>query len=92
MDITKKEIRLKSGESIPAGSEVTWVDGNATVAGRRVSALTAARALGVDIPTEEDLNDWVTDSSVLSILGYNVELDGIDPEGSPSWFLAMGLI
>ena len=42
MNITKKEIRLKSGESIPAGSEV--------------------------------------------------EPDGIDPEGSPSWFLAMGLI
>jgi hypothetical protein len=92
MNITKHPIPLKDGTSLPAGSEVSWSAGKATVAGRRVSALGAAKALGIESPTDEELNHWVCDSIVDSVLGYRVEPDGCDEEGSPSWLLALGLI
>ncbi len=95
--LTKKTLKLKNGDVLPAGCAVSWKDGKATVhvsANRRVrvSALGAARALGIEIPSEEEIGYWVIDSVCDSILGYTVEPDGIDEEGSPSWLHAMGLV
>lgn len=44
------------------------------------------------VPTEEELSALVTDSVCPSVLGHEVESDGWDEEGSPSWLLALGLM
>jgi hypothetical protein len=43
-------------------------------------------------PSETCLNRWCMDSIVDSIGGCQVEPDGYDEEGFPSWLLALGLI
>ena len=96
METTKNTIKLKGGGEIPRGCAVTWNDGKATVHANgktyRVSALGAAKALGVDIPGLEALEEWTYDGICESVLGETVEPDGIDEHGSPSWLLAMGMI
>lgn len=52
---------------------------------------------GEGVPVEEppdraDLHRIVLDSMCPSITGYDVEPDGHDPDGAPSWLLALGLI
>lgn len=96
MEITKRPIKLKNGGEVPAGCPVTWRDGKATVHDGenryRISAVGAAKALGIELPSDEDLGRWVYDSVCESVLGYMIEPDGIDEKGSPSWLLAMKLI
>jgi alpha-amylase/alpha-mannosidase (GH57 family) len=85
---------------MPAGAVITWLDGKATATwwadGEAqklpISALSAAKGLGKEIPDTDQLTEWVHDSMCESILGENVEPDGIDEHGSPSWLLAMGMI
>jgi hypothetical protein len=95
-NVTHKSIPLKDGTEIPAGTEVRWMREIAilTVGKREVKipAATAAKAMGIAFPTIEQLEYWVSDGSCESILGENVEPDGIDEHGSPSWLLAFGLI
>lgn len=43
-------------------------------------------------PGMEDLEEWVCDSICESVLGEQVEPDGWDEHGSPSWLLALGMI
>lgn len=43
-------------------------------------------------PSVEEVDEWVNDGVCDSVLGEQVEPDGWDSEGSPSWLLAMGLI
>lgn len=99
-DLTKNPIPLKDGSVIPAGAVISWAKGrptatwsvNGEIRSARIRALTAADALGIERPDDAQISAWVTDSVCDSILGAQVEPDGIDPEGSPSWLLAMGLI
>jgi hypothetical protein len=89
-----------SSIEVPAGAEVTWVEGRPTMAwttdgetqSRRVTIMTAVRALGKTAPDDDQLREWVRDGVAESVLGERVEPDGIDEHGSPSWLLAMGLL
>jgi len=45
-----------------------------------------------DTPDYEFIREMVYDSVVSSLYDYDVEPDGHDPEGSPSWLLAIGLM
>lgn len=95
-DATIMPFKLKDGTEIPVGSHLFWGRGKAYVwyEGRhvRISPLTAARLLGIARPTLEQLQFWVYDSVCESILGEQVEPDGVDQYGSPSWLLAEGLV
>ena len=44
------------------------------------------------IPSEKTIEKWVYDSVCKSLNGANVEPDGWDSNGSPSWLLALGMI
>lgn len=55
------------------------------------SALTLFN-VGVEIPKLDDLNRWVWDSVCDSVAGEQVEPDGWDSNGYPSWLLALGMI
>lgn len=82
---------------VPRGSPIWFRDGKPFLklpdgAEGKISCRAAAKALGLERPTTEQITDWVTDSVCESMLGYTVEPDGIDEEGSPSWLLALGLI
>jgi hypothetical protein len=103
--ITTEPLSLKNRQTglvteVPAGAIVTWKDGNATITWtadgesqtRRISATTAARGLGLEAPSLEQLQEWVSDGIAESILGERVEPDGVDEHGSPSWISALGLI
>lgn len=96
MGRTIKPIPLKSGETIEPGASVRWVNGKALISHngeeKKIGALTAAKALGIDIPDDDMLGEWVVDSVCESVLGETVEPDGIDCHGSPSWLMAFGLI
>lgn len=94
---TLLSFKLKSGERVPVGCDLTWTGrGGAQVEyeGRtiKISAKTAAKVLEVDFPSDEDLARWVCDSLVYSVMGEQVEPDGYDCYGSPSWLLALGII
>lgn len=43
-------------------------------------------------PDEDELEELVVDSVCPSVFGDEVEPDGWDQDGSPSWLLALGLI
>ncbi len=43
-------------------------------------------------PSTEELTDMLHDDISLSVGGEDVEPDGIDADGWPSWLLALGLI
>ena len=45
-----------------------------------------------DVPSFDTIQEWVYDSVCESVLGYQVEHDGFDHEGSPSWLLVLGII
>lgn len=103
--ITKIPLTLRkrgSSESLelPTGAVITWSAGKATATWAkdgeaqttRISALSAAKALEIEAPDEEQIKAWVHDSVCESILGERVEPDGVDEHGSPSWLLAMGLL
>lgn len=101
MGTTKNPVKLKSGGQIPAGAIVNWSKGKATITWvsedgvvqeSRLSARGAARALGIEEPSYTQLEAWVLDSVCDSVLGEQVEPDGYDPAGSPSWLLAFGMI
>lgn len=45
-----------------------------------------------EVPSEEELQRINLDSVCPSITGYDVEPDGHDPDGAPSWLLILGFI
>jgi len=49
-------------------------------------------AFRVEIPSEEQMADWVCDSVCEAIDGCPVEPDGTCQHGYPSWLLAIGLM
>lgn len=46
----------------------------------------------IELPTMEELQEWVYDSVCNSVTGDTVEPDGHDEHGFPSWLLALGMI
>jgi hypothetical protein len=97
---TKRELTLKSGLVIPAGSiiEVTVEKYNPTVAtivhdGGQFKAKTATLA-GISNafikPTQAMLDAAINDSMCKSMTGARVEIDGWDEKGMPSVLLALG--
>lgn len=45
-----------------------------------------------ETPSFEAIEAWVIDSVCESLEGEEVEPDGFDEDGAPSWLLALGLI
>ena len=96
--VTKHPIKLKApNKPIPKGAVISWRDGRAYVhtnegEKKRISALGAAKALGIKVPSMKALERWAYDSVVDSVMGERVEPDGIDHYGSPSWLMALGML
>lgn len=97
---TKRELTLKNGTVIPAGStiEVTVDKERPTVAtivydGGQFKAKTATLA-GISNafikPTQAMLDAAVHDSMCKSMTGARVEIDGWDEYGMPSVLMALG--
>jgi len=90
---TQKPIKLKSGETLPAGLPCSFLEPSTLcivhAAGRdyKVRASSAFHA-----PSTEELEEAVNDCTCPSVFGETVEPDGWDCHGSPSWLLAFGLI
>jgi len=100
---TKKEVALKSGKVIAEGSEfeATFNRENPSSclvkfegldAFNTTSERVAKLANEMQLIDFCDLEEVAMDSICPSLLGYDVEPDGWDEEGSPSWLLALGLI
>jgi len=45
-----------------------------------------------ELPSVEDMTEWLTDGQCETPSGDEVEPDGHGPDGAPSWLLALGLI
>lgn len=45
-----------------------------------------------DLPTMDEVSEWVHDSVCETPTGHRVEPDGVGPDGVPSWLGALGLI
>jgi hypothetical protein len=92
---TKKEIRLKTGETLPKGLPVSFdkaqpsvctvTDSNQIPHRVRVSSAFKSPSMG-------RLEKASFDGVCPSIAGERVEPDGWDCYGSPSWLLALGMI
>ena len=94
--ITEKEIKTKSGEILPAGSPISFVGEDAPniclIQGKRTEPYRIRITSAFTPPSMEELEEYASDSVCQSILGNNVEPDGYDEHGSPSWLLALQLI
>ena len=92
---TQKEIKLKTGETLPKGLAVSFIPENwsrCLVQGSRIEPYRVRISSAFKTPSMEELEEWVNDGVCESIAGERVEPDGWDEHGSPSWLLAMGLI
>ena len=69
--------------------EVTWSEIDH---GTGLPRVIEWRGTQYDVPDLEEIEHWVYSSRCESILGATVEPDGIDPDGAPSWLIAVGLI
>lgn len=91
----KAELNLPE---IPEGAEIEITyegetgKGSVHYNGRafRVGNKAIAKITGNEAPSLEELEEY--DSIVPSILGNDVEPDGYDEYGSPSWMIALGFI
>lgn len=45
-----------------------------------------------ELPSEEEIAEWISDSVVETPTGHAVEPDGVGPDGVPSWLCCLGLI
>jgi hypothetical protein len=89
---TQKVINLKAGGSLPKGLPVTFLqdkptrclvhDGGQSYQVRITSAFKA--------PSMDGLEEMMEVCE--SVCGENVEPDGWDHHGSPSWLLALGMV
>ena len=92
MTTIKKAIKLKTGETLPAGSQVTqWSPGGkhhlVDVEGRKVRVTSAFKT-----PSMSSLEKWSNDGIAKTPTGKRVEPDGFGSDGSPSWLLILGFI
>jgi hypothetical protein len=93
--VTTKQFITKDMVNIPKGSLVTkWCP---VIAGSRQDTLCVVGMHTVKIqdvftaPSISSLERQVDNGVVKSILGHRTEPDGFDPEGSPSWALALSI-
>ncbi len=99
---TKLEIRIKGGIILPAGldCEIREINGHESGVWRcfiqhesrpekpyQVRIESAFRA-----PSIATLEKWSEEGICKAISGAMVEMDGICENGTPSWFLALGMI
>jgi len=91
---TEREIKLKTGATLPKGLPVTFnkeIPSTCTVYFDREYKVRVCSAF--TRPSMEEMEDVViSDAACPSIAGYDVEPDGWDCEGTPSWLLALGMI
>ena len=71
------------------GAIVRITDGKESISTRTPNM---KKYFGTRLPSLKTLEKYVYDGICKSVLGNNVEPDGWDSQGSPSWLLAMGLI
>lgn len=92
---TEKSIKLKNGQTLPAGLPVTFDQKKPHVAlvhGDRPEPYRVQPAAAFTKPTIEELEEMVCDGQCLSVAGNTTEPDGWCHEGSPSWLMALGMI
>ena len=100
---TIREIKLRSGEVIPQGTEFTLTGTDrallalATDGSRayRLGFRNANKNFGLPFmkePTLRTLERWSNDCVAKTVIGGRIEPDGRDQNGFPSWLLVLGLI
>ena len=100
---TYKELRFQSGDVIPAGVEVsirpirhkTENKSHPTmcVLSYNDKEYKCRYESVVQPPSEDEVGQMVFDSkNCSSIGGHDVEPDGHDPEGFPSWLMVLGIV
>ena len=94
----QNEIKMKDGSIIEKGSEFSYRFVNhkplVTISDKEYhfSARGLAKLLGKKTPSMNCLEKWISEGYAKTITGHHVEPDGYGPDGSPSWFIALGLI
>ena len=97
---SKKGITINEGERVTVTFTVKGKDSQEflpnyvslnTADGRRIVTRNFKGA-GIRVPGTKTIERYAWDSVVKSVFGHNVEPDGWDHEGSPSWLLVLGLI
>jgi hypothetical protein len=97
---TKLELRVKDGNGgvriLPAGLPVTFSKEKPSVCfithESREKPYCVRITSAFRAPSLKKLEEWTFDSICESVGGENVEPDGWDSNGSPSWLLAIGMI
>lgn len=92
---TKKEIKLKDGNTLPKGCPVTFIPNEARIClvqGDRTKPYKIRVSSAFRAPSLNSLEEQSNDGVCNSVLGERVEPDGWDCHGSPSWLLALGMI
>lgn len=91
---TKRQFKMKDGTVVPAGAEikpnpashskglVLWNGKSYRVGWEKLAK----------VPSMATLQRWSDDGIAKSVNGKKTEPDGIDGEGFPSWFQALGII
>ena len=99
-----RDVSLKSGKFLLAGEtaevvfkteKVQGIERNfmeVTMPFGNITFRTTHYSMFFKKPSPRTLERWGNDGVAKSVTGKRVELDGYGPDGSPSWFLAMGLI
>ena len=95
---SKKGVTINEGERVSVSFDVKRKSTGEPFAqyirlttedGRRV-VTSQFKAAGIKVPTSRTFDSWGTIAR--SVFGNQVEPDGWDSEGSPSWLLALGLV
>lgn len=97
---TLRPIKSKlTGQEIPIGTEfeITFVKTPSGIDAMKLqnaehNLLTSKFNLFFKEPSLKKLEKWSLDGICESVTGKRVETDGYGPDGSPSWFLVMGMI
>lgn len=98
-----RDVQLKDGRQFKKGSpcSVNFGEESARVCEIHVgteSYRALIRNLPITVsglpppPSMEEMEEWSRDGVARSVLGEDVEPDGYDEHGSPSWLLAYGYI
>jgi hypothetical protein len=95
-----REIRFRDGHMIPKGDSliISWPDpkGNPTQVhhrGRILNCTARSSLAWIGLTCSgESLAEAMEDGTCETPNGNEVEPDGVDPEGAPSWLMIYGLI
>jgi len=93
---TQKEIKLKTGETLPKGLPVSFVDGRPSrclvYSPRHSEPLKVRVTSAFKAPSQASLERWNDEGYCKAINGSKTEPDGYGSDGSPSWLLALQMI